>query len=161
MLTSDDRDDTVLMPSGWNLCWEEIYENQTYAIPGKQASVEENRKIYVYPNPYKAGALWDGFGSRDRLIWFANLPNRASIRIYSLAGDLIDVIDHNALTYNGNDISLLDQKTKSQNTKFSGGEHAWDLITKNDQAIATGLYLYTVKDEDTGKIYTGKFLVIK
>jgi hypothetical protein len=138
-----------------------IYENQTYAIPGRQASIKEDRKIYVYPNPYKAGAQWDGFGSRERLIWFANLPNKALIRIYSLAGDLIDEINHNALTYSGNDISLLDQKTKSQNTKFAGGEHAWDLISKNDQAIATGLYLYTVKDKDTGKIYTGKFLVIK
>jgi hypothetical protein len=138
-----------------------IYENQIYAIPGKQASMEENRKIYVYPNPYKAGALWDGFGSRDRLIWFANLPDKSTIRIYSLAGDLIDEIDHDAQTYSGSDISLLAQRTISQNTKYSGGEHAWDLISKNDQAIATGMYLYTVKDEDTGKLYTGKFLVIK
>lgn len=139
-----------------------IYENQTYAIPGKRVSTtEKDRKIYVYPNPYKAGALWDGFGSRERLIWFANLPSKATIRIYTLAGDLIDEIFHDALTYNGNDITLLSQKSSSKLTEFSGGEHAWDLISKNDQAIATGLYLYTVKDENNGKIYSGKFLVIK
>jgi hypothetical protein len=45
--------------------------------------------------------------------------------------------------------------------QFSGGEHAWDLITKADQAIATGLYLFSVKDGDTGEIRVGKFLVIK
>ena len=45
--------------------------------------------------------------------------------------------------------------------QFAGGEHAWDLITKFDQAIATGLYLFSVKDSDTGDIKTGKFLVIK
>ena len=39
--------------------------------------------------------------------------------------------------------------------------HAWDFITRFDQAIATGLYLYSVKDSDTGEIQTGKFLVIK
>ena len=35
------------------------------------------------------------------------------------------------------------------------------LITSADQAIATGLYLFTVKDLATGNIKRGKFLVIK
>jgi hypothetical protein len=138
-----------------------INENITYAVPGKTVSAEQDRKIYVYPNPYRASALWDGFGTRERLIWFANLPARATIRIYTLAGDLIDEILHEATTYDGSDISLLDQQTKSRVTEFSGGEHAWDMISRNDQAIATGLYLYTVKDEDSGTIYSGKFVVIK
>jgi hypothetical protein len=138
-----------------------INENLTYAIAGKQISTSPDRKIYVYPNPYKAGAFWDGTGTRDRLIWFANLPARATIRIYSLAGDLIDEIQHDANTYTGADISRLSEGIGSGNTAFSGGEHAWDLISRHDQAIATGLYLYSVKDEKTGDIFTGKFLVIK
>lgn len=138
-----------------------IYENITYAIPGKPVSRDEERKIYVYPNPYRAGALWDGFGERERLIWFANLPAQATIRIYTLAGDLVDEILHNADTYNGRDISLLEQQTNTQEIKFSGGEHAWDLISNHDQAIASGLYLFTVEDDETGEIYSGKFLVIK
>jgi len=44
---------------------------------------------------------------------------------------------------------------------MAGGEHAWDLITESDQAIASGLYLYTVKNSNTGNIKRGKFLVIK
>ena len=40
-------------------------------------------------------------------------------------------------------------------------KHAWDLISRQNQAIATGLYLFSVKDESTGDIFTGKFLVIK
>ena len=44
---------------------------------------------------------------------------------------------------------------------MSGGEHPWDLITDGDQAIATGLYLFTVRDKNNGKIKTGKFLIIK
>jgi len=138
-----------------------INENLTYAVPGRPISQTAQRKIYVYPNPYKAGALWDGSGTRDRLIWFANLPARATIRIYSLAGDLIDEIQHDANSYNGRDIDLLSQRAASEKTVYSGGEHGWDLISKNDQAIATGLYLYSVKDEDTEEIYTGKFVVIK
>jgi hypothetical protein len=138
-----------------------INENLTYAVPGRPVSHSKERKIYVYPNPYKTGALWDGSGTRDRLIWFANLPERATIRIYSLAGDLIDEIDHDANTYNGGDAGLLAQKASSQKTVYSGGEHGWDLISRHDQAIATGLYLYSVKDEDTEEVFTGKFVVIK
>ncbi len=138
-----------------------IYENITYAIPGKTVSQQSERKIYVYPNPYNAGALWDGFGSRERLIWFANLPAKCQIRIYTLAGDLVDEIKHDAATYQGQDVALLRQQSQSRKTEFSGGEHAWDLISKNDQAIATGLYLFTVMDEQSGYLYKGKFLVVK
>jgi len=35
------------------------------------------------------------------------------------------------------------------------------LVTASDQAIATGLYLFTVKDLDSGEISRGKFVVIK
>lgn len=138
-----------------------LFENLTYAIPGKEVIQTEERKIYVYPNPYNVNAPWDGFGERERLIWFANLPANATIRIYTLAGDLVDEIAHHNLSYDGSDVAILREKTKTQKTVFSGGEHAWDLISQNDQAISTGLYLFTVKDEDTGKIYSGKFLVIK
>jgi hypothetical protein len=138
-----------------------INENLTYAVPGRPVSKTKQRKIYVYPNPYKTGALWDGSGTRDRLIWFANLPQRATIRIYSLAGDLIDEIAHDANTYDGSDVGVLAGRITSQETVYSGGEHGWDLISRHDQAIATGLYLYSVKDEDTEEIFTGKFVVIK
>ena len=138
-----------------------INENITFAVPGTPLSNQTDRKIYVYPNPYKAGALWDGSGTRDRLIWFANLPALATIRIYSLAGDLIDEFKHDAASYDGGDISRLSQGAASQKTVYSGGEHAWDLITMQNQAIASGLYLYSVRDEQSGDIYTGKFLVIK
>ena len=44
---------------------------------------------------------------------------------------------------------------------MSGGEEPWDLISEFDQAIATGLYLFSVKDLTTDKVKVGKFLVIK
>ena len=50
---------------------------------------------------------------------------------------------------------------KDAKQKMSGGEHAWDLITESDQAIASGLYLFTVKNSNNGNIKRGKFLVIK
>jgi hypothetical protein len=89
------------------------------------------------------------------------LPAHAEIRIYTLAGDVVDVMQHDAATYNANDIQWFQKTFSDGSQQLAGGEHAWDLITKKDQAVATGLYLFTVKNKDTGDIQSGKFLVIK
>ncbi len=125
--------------------------------------------VGVYPNPYYAHAAWDGPGESTRKIVFNHLPAHASIRIYTLAGDLVKELDHQAETYDGRDISWYrtygsqddPRTTTDERTRFSGGEHAWDLLSANGQAIATGLYLFTVKDSDTGDIQRGKFLIVK
>ncbi len=120
------------------------------------------QKVGVYPNPYYAQAAWDASGERTRKIYFTNLPQRCTIRVYTLAGDIVAELSHDAATYTGRDIQWFRQFGGSDvPIQFSGGEHAWDLITKFDQAIATGLYLFSVKDTDTGNVQTGKFLIIK
>jgi hypothetical protein len=135
-------------------------QNLTVVSPGTPARVKaEKSEIGVYPNPYRANAMWDGEFERERKLYFYNLPADCEVRIYTLAGDLVDKFDHDA-DYNGGDIKWF-EKYSLQTTKFAGGEHAWDLVSRNDQAIATGLYLFTVKDNDSGKIYHGKFLIIK
>lgn len=122
-----------------------------------------DREIGVYPNPYYGSAIWDGAGTKKevlRKIYFYNLPSKCQISIWTLAGDLVKVLSHDATTYNGMDIEWF--KTFTDGTqKFSGGEHAWDLISKENQAVATGLYLFTVKDDNTGEIKKGKFLIVK
>ena len=136
-----------------------IYSNRVYVYPGESASTEGQwpDEPTVYPNPYRGQALWDGYGSRNKMIWFRNLPEEAEIRIFSLAGDLVDVIQHDE-SYKGQDINNIDER---KNPLMSGGEHAWDLITMYDQATASGLYLFTVEDKNSGKIKEGKFLIIK
>ncbi|HTY09791.1 MAG TPA: hypothetical protein VMF88_01855 [Bacteroidota bacterium] len=131
-------------------------------IPGTPPTSEKSAEIGVYPNPYYAGAAWDGSGERDRKIYFYNLPARADIKIYTLSGDLVTEITHDAATYTGSDIKWFQNFSGlGVSPQFAGGEHAWDLISKYDQAIATGLYLFTVKDLTTGTIKRGKFVVIK
>ncbi|RMF60194.1 MAG: hypothetical protein D6748_04655 [Calditrichaeota bacterium] len=120
----------------------------------------QERKIGVYPNPYRVNAIWDGGFERQRKLHFYNLPANCEVRIYTLAGDLVDQFTHNGATYHGGDIQWY-QKFSEGKTIFPGGEHAWDLVSANDQAIATGLYLFTVKDLDTGDVYKGKFVIIK
>ena len=131
-------------------------------VPGTPATSDANKQIGVYPNPYYVNAVWDGSGERNRKLYFYNLPKHCEIRVYTLAGDVVANMTHNGDTYDGSDIGWFQQFGGSGTSpQFAGGEHAWDLITKFDQAIATGLYLFSVKDADTGDIKTGKFLVIK
>jgi len=136
-----------------------IYSNRVYVFPGKAAAKENDwvGEPTVYPNPFKGQALWDGYGSRSKMLWFRNLPNEAEIRIFSLAGDLVDIIQHEE-SYIGADIANIDAQ---KNPLMAGGEHAWDLITMHDQATASGLYLFTVEDKNSGQIKEGKFLIIK
>jgi|TARA_B110000902_G_scaffold50352_1_gene57772 hypothetical protein len=120
---------------------------------------------FAYPNPYYAGASWEGkssFQEQSRKLYFANLPANCEITVFSAAGDFLDQITHNA-QYDGSDIrwnQTFGAEDASQNV-YSGGEHAWDLLTENTQIISRGLYIFTVKDLDTGKLYKGKFAVIK
>ena len=136
-----------------------LYSNRTYVYPGVSMSdkIECMGEPTVYPNPYRGQAIWDGYGSRNKMIWFRNIPMMAEIRIFSLAGDLVDIIQHDE-TYRGADINNINEQ---KYPVMAGGEHAWDLITMHDQATATGLYLFTVEDKSSGTIKEGKFLIIK
>lgn len=140
-------------------------QNVIVATPGTTAFLKnENLEIGVYPNPYRANALWDGGQERQRKIYFYNLPANCEVRIYTLAGDVVGSFTHNAAAYQGQDAQWYERFgsfSGSVTTVFPQGEHAWDLVTEADQALATGLYLFSVRDNDGGKIYTGKFVVIK
>lgn len=122
----------------------------------------KNGDPFVYPNPYYGVAAWEGLSKNpeDKKIYFANLPADCQVRIYTSAGDLVDEFEHND-SYNGSDIRWMSTYSDPTGTVFAGGEHAWDLLSKDNQIIARGTYLFSVRDNKTGKIYKGKFALIK
>lgn len=140
-----------------------ILSNAKRIIVGTTPNDDGSKEIGVYPNPYYGSAIWDGTGTKKeitRKIYFFNLPSKCEISIWTIAGDLVDRFQHDAATYNGNDIEWF--KTYSDGTqKFAGGEHAWDMISKYDQSIASGLYFFTVKNNSNGEVKKGKFLIVK
>jgi hypothetical protein len=102
-------------------------------------------KIYVYPNPYRGSHSRERSGVEhpsgrlyDRQLYFANLPSPSIVRIFSLAGDHLQTIQHNSSTTS---------------------MHAWDMMTRHGQEIVSGIYYYTV--EAQGKFFIDKFVVIK
>jgi hypothetical protein len=117
-----------------------IRMNAVTVTPGTPPTSREDLKVGVYPNPYRVSSLFDQPGVWGRVLRFYNLPERATIYIYNLAGDLVKTIEHN------------DPVT---------GEATWNLITDKEQPVATGLYIFVVKDHKTGRVKRGKFLIIK
>jgi hypothetical protein len=97
---------------------------------------DELSQIKVVPNPYVAHALWET-KEGIRKIQFTHLPDECSIRIYTLAGDLVRVVEHD----NGT------------------GTEDWDLLNKDQQGIVPGVYYYHVDSEYGQKL--GKFAIIK
>jgi len=136
-----------------------VRATQVLTIPGSPPA-EDGLKASVVPNPYRGEAIWDGTRDREKYIWFINLPEKATIRIYALAGDLVKTIHFDGSTYTAADVQGL--RTAAERTvAIPGGICAWDLITDEDQAVATGLYIFSVENRETGSNQLGKFMVIR
>ena len=135
--------------------------NAVRVFPGAAAATGDGRpQPVVYPNPYRVRAAWDGDGNRTRKLYFSGLPARAEIRVYTVAGEIVAEMQHDASTRVGSDIGWYDAFS-GENRVTAGGEYAWDILSENGLGIAGGLYLFSVRDLDTGETYTGKFVVIR
>lgn len=130
-----------------------ITGNVKVVIPGTPPP-ETVGEVAVVPNPYRGDIAYHEFnppwekpqGTRklwmeqDRRIQFINLPLNCEIKIYTLAGDLVNTIVHN---------------------NPEKGFEDWNLTSAVGQAISSGIYLFTVEDRVNGKIQVGKFVIIK
>lgn len=97
--------------------------------------------IRVVPNPYKGSADWEewtGSGVRLGKIYFMNLPSQCTVRIYTIAGDLVRTLEHNDVTF---------------------GAMPWDLTGEAGVQVASGIYVYHVDAPDFGE-KIGKFAVL-
>ncbi|MBN1503788.1 MAG: hypothetical protein JW952_01865 [Candidatus Eisenbacteria bacterium] len=140
-------------------------QNRVLVVPGPEPAEASAGKAGVFPNPYRVRALWDGEYLRDRYLWFTNLPKKAMLRIYTLSGDLVDEIDFDGDTYHAEDARGVYDTAEDPEGRnaplLSGTMYAWDVISKRDQAVATGLYIFVVEDKTTGETQVGKFLIVK
>jgi len=136
-------------------------ENAVSVFTGITEDNDNTERIGIYPNPYYISAAWDGTSSRTRKIWFYNLPAKCEIVIYNVAGDIVRTIQHNSESYQGDDIQWFNSFSGSGKKVFSGGEHAWDLLSENGQSVSHGIYLVAVKDAETGFVKKGSFAIVK
>jgi hypothetical protein len=115
--------------------------------PGALAAADQ--EIYVVPNPATPETMADWSLQPNRnepsgaKIEFHHLPRcTGTIRIWTLAGDLVDTVAFDA--------------------RDGNGSQAWDLLSRNGQEITSGVYLFTVDADMQGFArVTGRFVVIR
>ena len=95
-------------------------------------------RVHTVPDPYYVTSALET-SSSFKVLKFVNLPAQAIVRIYSLSGVLIAVLTHN--------------------DPAGGGELAWDLRTRNNQFVASGVYFYHVETPDR-RSTVGRFTVV-
>ncbi len=136
--------------------------NMKVLFPGPLAQ-DNMDNIYVVPNPYFGLSKFDGRregdmqGDRSKRIWFVNLPERATIKIYTLAGDLVDEIEH----YGTKEEDIITVSRAARQGLTASGIASWNVLSRYNQVIAPGVYLYSVKDHATGDIKVDKFVIIQ
>jgi hypothetical protein len=107
----------------------------------------------VYPNPYRLADDYNGTGwenargtepdaERARKMTFTNVPDTCTVTIWSLDGDLVKQLDHKA-SPGSSEASVV----------------VWNMITRNTQAVKTGIYMYAVESRFGTDV--GKLVIIK
>jgi len=138
-----------------------VAQNEALVVPGPAPS-QVTGGITVFPNPYRVEAAWDrGQQARDHYLWFANLPQQCTIRLFTLSGDLIYETAFDGQTYNGSNADGITPLGADLKTILPGTMWGWDMITRQGQAVATGLYIWSVEDKHSGKKQAGKILIVK
>ena len=153
----DEGDDVLDIPSLESSFTENLYR----LFPGTDPVEDETKAIGVYPDPFTLSAAWDGTTERSKKIYFYNLPSKCTITIFTLSGEVVTTIEHDSDTYTGSDIDWFEQFGGTEDQRiFSGGEHAWDLLSATSQSITPGVYLFSVKSEETGVVKRGSFTIV-
>jgi hypothetical protein len=101
-------------------------------------------KVHTVPDPYYVESKFE-VSTEQKVLKFVGLPQDCIIRIYSVSGVLVRVLEHHAGSYN------------SASTT-QGSEHDWDLKNRNNQVVASGVYFWHVEAGDARKL--GRFTVV-
>jgi hypothetical protein len=114
----------------------------TYSVPAPESGAEVEKrsaeKVNVYPNPYY------GFNPAEtsrfaRFVTFNNLPRKATIRIFNLAGQLVRTLE------------------KDDDSQF----FRWNLMNQYNFPVASGMYIAHVDMPDLSMTKTLKLAVIQ
>jgi hypothetical protein len=88
------------------------------------------RQVHTVPDPYYVTNSLEA-SSDQKIIKFVNLPDKALIRIYSVSGVLVRVLEHNSAT---------------------SSEEVWDVRNRNGQFVASGVYFWHIEAGDARRV---------
>jgi hypothetical protein len=113
-------------------------DDNTVAGKAQSAVAQSLDGIKVVPNPYVSANVFET-NPFERELHFTHLPGECTIRIYNIAGELINTLNHDDGT----------------------SEESWNLRTSANQEVAPGLYVYHVASTIVTGQKVDKFLIIK
>ncbi|MFO7842050.1 MAG: T9SS type A sorting domain-containing protein [Fidelibacterota bacterium] len=96
-------------------------------------------KINVFPNPYYAYNE-QATSAYDQYVTFTHLPGKATIKIFNLAGVLVNTIEHD-----------------NASSQFA----RWDLTNASNIPVGSGMYIAHINMPDVGEQKVLKFMVIQ
>jgi hypothetical protein len=99
---------------------------------------DQVNKINVFPNPYY-GVNSEEINKYNRFVTFSHLPDKATIRIFNLAGVLVKTIN------------------KDNQDQFQ----RWDLANESGLPVASGLYIAYIEMPDIGTTKILKVAIIQ
>lgn len=114
--------------------YQNLIEQPVFVSGPATANVEG---VYVVPNPYRGSERWDESG--DSRVQFFNLPERVTVRVFTIAGDLVQELEH---------------------ADPLSGNLSWNLKNADGRDVASGIYLFHVVSEQ-GFEQKGHFVVIR
>ncbi|MFA4839054.1 MAG: hypothetical protein WC703_06235 [Candidatus Neomarinimicrobiota bacterium] len=122
--------------------------------PANPVSTQTLKNVKVVPNPYLGSASWNNRTPSDSFAWehrlqFTNLPADATIQIFTLDGDYVAETKANKTVVVGEEVS-----------PNAASVAEWDLMTRNNQEAAPGIYMYVVKSPTLGET-VGKFVIVR
>ena len=123
-----------------------VWSTSRLDVAAERATSDNLDDIRIVPNPYVISErkLVNDYGQPNadpRMIMFFNLPAACTIKIFTESGDLVKTIDHSPLS--------------------KSGLYEWDMLTDNQQAISSGLYIAVFDDQVNGGVAYQKFIVIR
>lgn len=95
-------------------------------------------KVHTVPDPYYVTSAFEAT-TTTKIIRFVNLPEQATIRIYTSSGVLVRIL--------------------KQASGIFGGELTWDVRNRNNQFVASGVYFYHVTAEN-GETTVGRMTIV-
>jgi hypothetical protein len=112
--------------------------NTTESAFSSTLAQDEVKKINVFPNPYY-GINSEELNKYNRFVTFNHLPEKATIRIFNLAGVLVKTVEKDDLT------------------QFA----RWDLNNQANLPAASGLYIAYIEMPDIGATKILKIAIIQ
>lgn len=116
----------------------DVYVFNTQQLQQSNAGLAKSslQRIRAVPNPYYARSTYE-LNQFGRKVRFLNMPERCTVRIFNLAGQLVRTLDKSDAS-----TSVLE----------------WDLQTRNDLPVGSGVYIFHVEVPGVGE-HIGRLVI--